>query len=157
MGGGPGRATQSVLRWLLLSTGWPLEIGPFFVTSSSSSLLSVSSRSLRSSSTTWRKGTGVGERIQGQESLGPRSLGALLSLWHLCSLQVRTPLLKTHLLFSHPHGRKGTTSHPPPATHHILHTTRFPSHPLKTQQLEPGVQVICKEYSKSISAWAAEQ
>lgn len=53
-GGGSSRVrgAQSVLRWLLLRTGWPLERGPFLATSSSSSELSVSSRSLRSSSTT---------------------------------------------------------------------------------------------------------
>lgn len=54
-GGGSSRVrgAQSVLRWLLLRTGWPLERGPFLATSSSSSELSVSSRSLRSSSTTF--------------------------------------------------------------------------------------------------------
>lgn len=54
-GGGSSRVrgAQSVLRWLLLRTGWPLERGPFLAASSSSSELSVSSRSLRSSSTTF--------------------------------------------------------------------------------------------------------
>lgn len=52
-GGSRGRGAQSLLRWLLLRTGWPLERGPFLATSSSSSELSVSSRSLRSSSTTF--------------------------------------------------------------------------------------------------------
>lgn len=51
---------QSFLRWLLLRTGWPLARGRLFApppaTASSPSELSVSSRSLRSSSTSCGKG-----------------------------------------------------------------------------------------------------
>lgn len=66
-GGGSSRVrgAQSVLRWLLLRTGWPLERGPFLAASSSSSELSVSSRSLRSSSTT------CGQKEKGVQAADP--------------------------------------------------------------------------------------
>lgn len=58
--GAAGTMVQSFLRWLLLRTGWPLAKGRLFAPptapASSPSELSVSSRSLRSSSTSCEKG-----------------------------------------------------------------------------------------------------
>lgn len=66
---------QSFLRWLLLRMGWPLARGRFFApppaAASSPSELSVSSRSLRSSSTTCERDE------QGYQPLRTAPLGGL--------------------------------------------------------------------------------
>lgn len=127
---GAGRGAQSFLRWLLLRRGGcPLDRGPFFVASSSSSELSVSSRSLLSSSTTCRGG-GEGAAVtqvlfSARPHFPPIPTAALFFLPHSPptppgslqhfglplqpNIQLRAPICSPHLT-------PRAVPHPPPFT-----------------------------------------